>query len=583
VISDCKNFWFMLTPAQHRSAIFLLGLMLIGMVLETLGISLIIPILALMTNSNLASDYPMLGPWLNRLGNPSHENLVVFTMLALVGVTLLKVLFLAFLAWWQASFSFGIRSNLSLRLFTGYLRQPYPFHLQRNSAELIRNAMGQVQELMGAVVACMTITLESFILSGIMILMLVVEPVGTLIVAGTFGLASWGFYRFTRGRILDWGKAFQHHEGLRIQYLQEGLGASKDVKLLGCEKEFIDRYQARNLGSAQVGKWQTVLQALPRFWIEFLAVSGMVAIVLIMIAQNRPMELLVPTLGLFAATAFRLMPSVNRLLNAIQNVRFKWPVIHNLYQELSLLEEDGPRKEYLPLSFKKALVLENVSFRYPLTEALVLEEMALSIRQGESVGFIGSTGAGKSTLIDIILGLLVPISGAVKVDGEDIQSNLRGWQDRIGYVPQSIFLTDDTIRRNVAFGLSDDKIEDATVWSSLRSAQLEQFVRGLPKGLDALIGEGGVRLSGGQRQRIGIARALYHNPSVLVLDEATSSLDTITESDFMDAVCALKGDKTLIIVAHRLTTVEHCDYLFRLESGKIVEEGKPSTLLSKKS
>lgn len=573
----------MLTPAQRRAGFLLLGFMFIGMVLETLGISLIIPILALMTNSNLISDYPMLVPWMERLGNPSHEKVVVFSMLALVGVALLKVFFLAFLAWRQASFSFGIKSDLSLRLFTGYLRQPYPFHLKRNSAELIRNAMGQVQELMSAVVACMTITLESLILSGILILMLVVEPVGTLIVATTFGLASWGFYHFTQGRILHWGKAYQHHEGLRIQYLQEGLGAAKDVKLLGCEKEFIDRYQARNLGSAQVGKWRTILQSLPRLWIELLAVAGMVAIVLLMIAQNSPMETLVPTLGLFAATAFRFMPSVNRLLNAIQNVRFTWPVIHNLHQELSLLEEAEPLNKYSPLPFKKDLVLENVSFRYPSTKALALKEINLSIRQGKAVGFIGSTGAGKSTLVDIILGLLVPVNGVVKIDGIDIQTNPRGWQDQIGYVPQSIFLTDDTIRSNIAFGLSGDQVKDVVIWDSLRSAQLEQFVKGLPEGLDTRIGEGGVRLSGGQRQRIGIARALYHNPSVLVLDEATSSLDTITESDFMDAVCTLKGDKTLIIVAHRLTTIERCDYLFRLENGKIVEEGKPSILLSKKA
>ncbi len=583
MIADCKKFWFMLTFAQRRSAIFLLGLMLIGMVLETLGISLIIPILALMTNDNLSSSYPMLVPWLNRLGDPSHEELIVFAMSALVAVALFKVLFLAFLAWRQSIFSFGIKSNLSLRLFSGYLRQPYPFHLQRNSAELIRNSMGQVDELKGAVVACMTITLESFILFGILALMLFVEPVGTLIVAGAFGLASWGFYRFTRGRILRWGKAYQDHERLRIQYLQEGLGAAKDVKLLGCEKEFIDRYQVRNLGSAQIGKWQTILQVLPRLWLELLAVAGMVAIVLLMIAQNRPMESLVPALGLFVATAFRLMPSVNRLLNAIQNVRFKWPVIHNLYQELSLFEKDGPLKEHSPFPFRKVLFLEDVSFQYPSVEALVLKQISLSIKQGESVGFIGSTGAGKSTLVDIILGLLVPVSGVVMVDGVDIQTNPRGWQDRIGYVPQSIFLTDDTIRRNVAFGLSDDQVEDTVVWNSLRSAQLEQFVKDLPDGLDTQIGEGGVRLSGGQRQRIGIARALYHDPSVLVLDEATSSLDTFTESGFIETVCSLKGEKTLIIVAHRLTTVEHCDYLFKIENGKIVEEGRSSILLSKKS
>jgi ATP-binding cassette, subfamily B, bacterial PglK len=583
MIRGLKILWLMFSPAQRRSGILLLGFMLIGMVLETLGISLIIPILALMTKGDLSSNYPILLPWLELLGNPSQKELIVFAMLVLSGVYIVKVLFLVFLVWLQARFISWVNSDFSLRLFTGYLRQPFTFHLQRNSIELIRNAVNQTGQATSAIQAYLSIATESFILFGILVLMLVVEPVGTLMVVSVFGLASWGFYRFTRKRIKFWGETFQNHDKLRLQYLREGLGAAKDVKLLGREKEFIDRYQVHNIGSAQINKERSILTALPRFWLEILGVTGIVSIVLLMIAQNRPMESLVPTLGVFAVAAFRLMPSANRLLNSTQNVRFLSAAFNNLHREFSLLGEAGPLKEYSSLPFKKSLILENVSFRYPSTEALVLKQISLSIERGESVGFIGSTGAGKSTLVDIILGLLIPTSGVVTVDGVDIQSNPRNWQDRIGYVPQSIFLTDDTIRNNIAFGLSDDQIDNATVWNSLCSAQLEQFVKGLSEGLDTQIGEGGVRLSGGQRQRIGIARALYHNPSVLVLDEATSSLDTITEGDFIDAVCALKGNKTLIIVAHRLTTVERCDYLFRLENGKIVEEGKPSILLSKKT
>jgi ABC-type multidrug transport system fused ATPase/permease subunit len=429
----------------------------------------------------------------------------------------------------------------------------------------------------------MMITTESLVLFGIIALMCFVEPVGTFGVAVTFGLASWGFYHYNKKRINTWGEEFQHHEGLRIQYLQEGLGAAKDVKLLGREKEFLDRYQVHSLGSALIGRNELLLKTFPRFGLELLAVTAITLIVCLLITQNRSMDSLVATLGLFAAASFRVMPSVSRLLTSFQSARFLLPVIHNLHKEFCLTNDVKPRNECSPLLFKKTLVLENVSFQYPSTEALVLKEICLSIRQGEAIGFIGSTGAGKSTLVDIILGLLVPASGVIKIDGVDIQTNTRGWQDQIGYVPQTIFLTDDTIRRNVAFGLPDNQVKDAVIWSSLRSAQLEQFVKGLPEGLDTKIGEDGVRLSGGQRQRLGIARALYHNPSVLVLDEATSSLDLITEGEFMDAVRALKGDKTLIIVAHRLTTVEHCDYLFKFENGKIIEEGKPSILLSKKS
>jgi ABC-type multidrug transport system fused ATPase/permease subunit len=572
----------MLTPSQHRAILLLLGLMLIGMALETIGLGLIFPILTLITK-DVASDYPTLEPWLDRLGNPGQEKLVIFAMLAFLGVSLIKVLFLSFFAFQQSNFTLKINTNFSLRLFTLYLQQPYVFHLQRNSAELIRNAMSQVGGVVGAITSCMMITTESLVLFGIIALMCFVEPVGTFGVAVTFGLASWGFYHYNKKRINTWGEEFQHHEGLRIQYLQEGLGAAKDVKLLGREKEFLDRYQIHSLGSALIGRNELLLKTFPRFGLELLAVTAITLIVCLLITQNRSMDSLVATLGLFAAASFRVMPSVSRLLTSFQSARFLLPVIHNLHKEFCLTNDVKPRNECSPLLFKKTLVLENVSFQYPSTEALVLKEICLSIRQGEAIGFIGSTGAGKSTLVDIILGLLVPASGVIKIDGVDIQTNTRGWQDQIGYVPQTIFLTDDTIRRNVAFGLPDNQVKDAVIWSSLRSAQLEQFVKGLPEGLDTKIGEDGVRLSGGQRQRLGIARALYHNPSVLVLDEATSSLDLITEGEFMDAVRALKGDKTLIIVAHRLTTVEHCDYLFKFENGKIIEEGKPSILLSKKS
>jgi ATP-binding cassette, subfamily B, bacterial PglK len=578
-----QKLWFMLAPAQRRTGMLLLGLMLVGMMLETLGVGVVIPVLALMTKSNPASSYPVLAPWLDLLGNPSHERLVVFAMLALVVVYNIKVLFLVFLTWLQARFVSWLNSDFSLRLFTGYLRQPYTFHLQRNSAELIRNTINQVSQMTGAVQSYMLITTESLVVLGILVLMLAVEGVSALLVASALGLASWGFYRFTKVRTKRWGEELQGHEKLRFQYLREGLGAAKDVKLLGREKNFIDQYQVSNLGSAEMSRYNTTLTALPRLWLELLGVTGIVAIVLLMVAQSRPVESLVPTLGLFAVAAFRLMPSANRLLNAIQGIRFSSAAFENLHKEFCLLEEAELLKENSPLPFKKALVLEGIDFRYPSTEALVLKEISLSIRQGESVGFIGSTGAGKSTLVDIILGLLVPVSGAVRVDGVDIQTNLRGWQDNVGYVPQSIFLTDDTIRRNIAFGLPVDKIDEAAVWSSLRAAQLEQFVNDLPEGLNTLIGEGGVRLSGGQRQRIGIARALYHDPAVLVLDEATSSLDTATENDFMEAACALKGDKTLIIVAHRLSTVEHCDYLYKIEGGRMLEEGKPELLLSKNS
>lgn len=571
--------WYLLAPQQRRSAMALLGLMLVCMLLETLGIGLVIPAMALMMRADLVTQYPWLAPAMIWLGNPGPERMVVSGMLLLVGVYAVKALFLSFLAWHQAKFIYAMQADLSQRLFKGYLQQPYTFHLQRNSAQLIRNAVNETSRFTDGMVAAMTLLTELFVLIGVSALLLAIEPLGAILVVSTLGLAGAGINRLTRVRILRWGEARQFHDGFRIQHLQQGLGGAKDVKLLGREADFLNQYWLHNYGSARVGQRQAAVSALPRLALELLAISGLAGLVMIMIGQGKPVETLLPTLGLFAAAAFRLMPSVARVLTTLQGVRYSLPVINTLYDEFRLLNVTRPPDRGVALAFDRNLTLDGVGFYYPSMDTPALHNISLSISRGASVGFIGGSGAGKSTLADIILGLLTPASGTVKVDGVDIQSCLRGWQDQIGYVPQSIFLTDDTLRRNVAFGLSSEQIDDAAVWRAIRAAQLEQFVKELPQGIETLVGERGIRLSGGQRQRIGIARALYHNPPLLVLDEATSSLDTATERGVMDAVRALQGEKTVIIVAHRLSTVEHCDRLFRLEQGRVVEEGDAAAVL----
>lgn len=579
-LSITHKIWGLLTPNERRSAVMLLGLMLIGMVLETLGVGLVIPALALLTQHDIARSYPALQPILQALGNPSQQTLVVGGMLMLVGVYLVKALFMALLAWRQTRFAFGVQAQLSQRLFTIYLRQPYTFHLQRNSAQLMRNITGGVGMFTGSgIQPGMMLFTESLVVLGLCSLLLIVEPVGALIVVSVLGAAAWGFYRLTRGRIARWGEARQYHDGLSFQHLQQGLGGAKDVKLLGREADFLEQYRMHNAQSARVGQLQATLQQLPRLWLELLAVSGLAILVISMLAQGRALETVLPTLGLFAAAAFRLMPSVNRILGAMQSLRYGSSAIDTLHAELGLTTPEvvGAHSPVTP--FHVDLALSQVTYVYPGAAKPALKSISLAIQRGESVGFIGASGAGKSTLVDILLGLLTPDKGEVRMDGCDIQVNLRNWQDQIGYVPQSIFLTDDTLRRNVAFGLPNEQIDDAAVQRAIKAAQLEEFVASLPDGLETIVGERGIRLSGGQRQRIGIARALYHDPAVLVLDEATSSLDTATEQGVMQAVRALHGSKTVIIVAHRLSTVEHCNRLYRLHEGKVVEEGTPSAMV----
>ncbi len=569
----------MLTPAQRRGAGGMFVLMLIGVLLETLGVGLVIPALALMTQSDLTIRYPWLSPYLARAGNPSHGQLVVAGMLALVGVTGLRAVYLTWLAWWQSRFVYGIQIEVSQRLFAGYLRQPYAFHLQRNSAHLIRNTINQADEITNVFLQGLNLSTEVSVLVSIAILLVVVEPFGALLVMGILGAAGWAFSQLTRSHTARWGAARQVHERLRLQYLQQGLGGAKDVKLLGRESEFLARYLHQSRGSADVARRQATLTALPRLCLELLAVTGLAGVVVAMLQRGKPMDAVLPTLGVFAAAAFRLMPSVNRALGAIQSIRFSWPAIDNIAGELAIVGGAGEPRRGPLLPFQRALSLRHVTFRYESADRDAVRGISLSIPSGASVGFIGGSGAGKSTLVDLILGLFAPTSGVVEVDGVDIQANVRGWQDQIGYVSQAIYLTDDTLRRNVAFGLPDASIDEPALARAIRAARLDALVSELPHGLETVVGERGVRLSGGQRQRIGIARALYHDPSVLVLDEATSSLDLDTEREVMDAVRALRGDKTLLIVAHRLSTVEDCDRLFRLEDGCVVEEGGAAAVL----
>lgn len=558
----------------------LFGLMLVGMILETLGVGLVVPVIALILQADTFALQPWIAAHLGVVASMSQRELIVVAMLSLVGAYLLKNAFLAFLIGKQTYFAYDVQEKLSQRLFTIYLRQPYTFHLQRNSAELVRNITGEVGILTGVLSSGLLMSTELLVTVGVAGLLLLVEPVGAILTMLVFCGSAWIFNRITKDRITRWGVERQIHDGLRLQHLQQGLGGAKDVKLFGRESEFLAQFQTHNTKSIRVWRLQATLQSYPRLMFEMLAVCGLAVLVLSMLAQQRDLASIVPTLGLFAAAAFRLMPSVNRILTAVQNLRYTLPVVGSLYRESQLPVPDLKTASATSRSpFSNGLTITDLVYQYPGAARAALDGVSINIKRGESVGLIGASGSGKSTLVDVILGLLQPDSGAVKVDGENVQQSLRNWQDQIGYVPQSIYLTDDTLRRNVAFGLRDDEIDELAVMRAIKYAQLDVFIGDLPDGLDTIVGERGVRLSGGQRQRIGIARALYHDPAIVVLDEATSALDTTTESSVMQAVSALHGRKTIIIVAHRLSTVEKCDRLIRLEGGRVIAEGPPALVL----
>ena len=566
----------LLTFAQKKSAIYLITLMIISMFLEVLGIGLIIPALGMMIDPNVLYKYSFLAPILKFFGEPTNIELILGAMIFIACVYSLKIVFLTYFSWKKSFYTQELSANVSQRLFKGYLRQPYAFYLQRNSSQLIRNITTESEAFSGVILAVLDLMSENLVFIGIITLLIFVEPIGTIVVLITLGICGFIFYYFSKNSILRWGEMRQFHDGNRIQHIQQGIGGLKDVKLLGREKFFINNFDYHNHGLASMRMKQDFLQAIPRLWLELLAVYGLALLVLTILFQGKPTESLIPILGLFAGTSFRLLPSTNRIINRIQTVRYTIPVVNVLFEEFSIIRKNFDVKNENLLqkkSFKRTLELKNVSYIYKGTSLPSLVDVSIKISRGESVGFIGKSGAGKSTLINLILGLLTPNNGSVLVDDDNIQSNIRSWQNQVGYVPQSIYLTDDTLRKNIAFGLDESEIDESALKTAIKTSQLDQYFSSLPNGADTYVGERGIRLSGGQLQRIGIARALYHKPEVLVLDEATSSLDNETEKELMMEVNSLKNSKTIIIVSHRLSTVSQCDRIYSMSKGKIINEG----------
>lgn len=577
-----SKIWQVLTSSERRGLVVLMVLITFGTVLEALGVSMVVPAIVLITQDDIGVRYPAVAPLLDWLGNPTQESLVVWGLTSLVGIYFVKAVYLSFLAFVQTRFIFNVRLRVAEQLFHTYLTQPWTFHLQRNSSQLMRNILSETQQLtQSALTPMMRIVTELLLLAGLLTILLIAEPVGALSVGLILGLASLAFYGSVRRPVNRWGQVRQHHEQFVIQHLQQGLNGVKDVKLLGRESEFVQHYRDHNQAATRMIRNQNLLSQMPRLWLEFLAVVGLAVLVASMLYRGGSLESVLPTLALFAAVAFRMMPSANKLVSSLQQLRFSTPAVDAIYEELKLvIPQKAPAKSHEDGgSFEDKFSFEQVRFCYPDTESPAVDDVSLDVFRGESVGLIGASGSGKSTLVDLFLGILDPSEGRICMDDVNVHDSLRNWQRQIGYVPQTIYLTDDTLRRNIAFGLSEEEIDNGAVTRAVEAAQLDGFVDSLPEGLETIVGEHGVRLSGGQRQRIGIARALYHDPEVLVLDEATSALDNATEVDVMKAITALHGKKTILIVAHRLTTVANCDRIYRLDGGRIVQTGSAEEVL----
>lgn len=543
---------------------------------EFLGLGIMVPILSLIVNNNAVTKYPALNEFLIENGNPSRGELLMWAIGLMLAFYMIKTLFLIYANWKQVHFNADLTKKIQISLFNGYLSQEYLFHLDRNSSSLLYNIQSEVNYLSHVTQAILAILSDFALIFGVFAMLLVINPVLAIFTVLIFLLFAFILNRLTKEKLKTLGIDREFHEKTMFKQVLQALGGVKDVILFGKKSFFITHFTIHAKERRRVYASQGIIQQIPKLYFEMLSILIIAAIVIYFVLTTENLDMILPTIGLFMLAALRIMPSANKLANSFQTLRFTKPVINKLYDEVLLIQNNSKEEsdsKVVKLNFK--IEVRNLDFKYPNKNINTLKNINCIINRGETIGFLGPSGSGKSTLIDLILGILKPSQGGIFVDEKNILEDIRGWQNSIGYVSQSIYLLDDSIRRNIAFGLEDHEINEEKVKHAIKLAHLDEYIHSLPAGLNELVGERGVKLSGGQRQRIGLARALYNNPPVLVLDEATSALDNKTENEVMNAIRDLKGDKTILIIAHRTSTISHCDKIYEIEHGRISKEGSP--------
>jgi len=569
-------------PRQSKVRIpvmFLLGL--IGTALEALGIGLVIPVMTTMSKATTGNSGSVLQPLFNFFGIRAVGTMVGVAVLCIVATYFVKNLYKLFFGYISSRVQNFTSHQVTSQLFRSYLTRPYTFHLQRNSSDLLNSMQQEAGMTISLVGSVIVLVQELLLASAVIWLMVYTEPIAAISTVLILVFGSLLYLKVTKPMTNKFGQQRQLIQAPLTRYMLQGFGGVKDIKVLGRSNEFLNQYEKQNLVVLDAGLRYGILKSISPMWTELLAMSGLTVVVWVMVWQDRPPDRIIPLLGLFVIATWRFVPSVNSVVSLTNSIRYCKPAVESVYQEFEYIksQQDVVKTKII---FNDKVEMRNLTFNYPNTVTPSLRDVNIVVRKGETVGFIGPSGAGKSTLVDVILGLLPQTSGELLIDNIEMQQHNLEWQSTIGYVSQAIYLTDDTVRRNVAFGIAESDVDEVALERALRSAQLWDFVDSLPNKEHTIVGERGVRVSGGQRQRIGIARALYHEPQVLVLDEATSSLDIETEAEVMSAIRALQGFKTILIVAHRLSTVQHCDRLYRIEDAQIVAEGSFKELTKSK-
>ena len=572
----------LLDAKQKRIMIIIVFLMLIGGVLESLSISVVIPVVSVLLDPMAVETNELLAAIYKGLHLQNVTQFTVVMLVALIGAFILKNLFLYLQNVVQLKFVYTNQFATSRRMMINFMKRPYEYYLNADTAVIQRNITSDVNNMYGLILSVLQLVSEAVVFTCLVAVLLVVDAKMIMTIAALLIVVLFLIKVVLKPIMVKAGQENQDYYSGLYKWIEQSVMGIKEIKIANKEQYFINEYAKCGFGYVNAVQKYNLFNSTPRLLIETVCIAGLVIYMMIVMLQGTTVTEMIPQLTTFGMAAMRLIPSANRINNYLTSISYFEPffmgVSDHLQEEINDqnmiydVEAYRTKKEIEKLEITKQIELKDITYKYPNSEQMIFDHADMEIPIGSAVGIVGSSGSGKTTIVDILLGLLKLQTGTIYADGVDVKENYEGWLKNIGYIPQTIFMIDSTIRKNVAFGIADDEIDDERVWAVLKEAQLDEFVKSLPEGLDTGIGERGIRLSGGQRQRIGIARALFEDPEVLVLDEATSALDNDTEAAIMESINRLHGKKTLIIIAHRLQTIEKCDMVYRVEQGKVTRE-----------
>lgn len=579
-----KKINYVLDRKQKINLLFLLLIIFVGAFVELLGVSSILPVVNVATSPETIEQTWYLS-WLKQiLGLQDAGQMLIVLSVILIIIYIFKNIYVTMMYNMQYSFIFGNQKKLAVKLMDCYMHQDYLFHVSKNVAELQRNVTSDVNGFFTVVLNFLQFLAEISVCIVLVLYLLMQDFVTTMAVAILLFVFV-GLFAGLFKKIL--GEKGRKNREVNVQvtkWILQSFSGIKEIKVINAEDFFIYNYNKYYSQFATLQRQQSMLTFVPRPVMETVCICGLlIAVILKLTIDSSDIASFIPTLSVFAIAAFRMLPSFNRITGYLGGIMFSKPSIDAIYQDLKEVEQLQRHRESIEkneenMPLTKLIQMNQVSFKYPESDKWILKNADIEIKKNSSVAFVGASGAGKTTAADLILGLLEPTEGRILVDGTDIRTNMAAWHEKIGYIPQTIYLMDDTIRANIAFGIDEADINEAGIYNAIKEAQLDEFIAQLPDGIETEIGDRGVKLSGGQRQRIGIARALYRNPEVLVLDEATSALDNDTEKEVMEAIDSLHGTRTLIVIAHRLSTIQNCDEIYEVGNGKFQLKSKQEVL-----